>query len=142
MDDEITKEEKRKEDMERDCLSCAQMSEEHRGFHPMVIVHGQLFHLIGPAQHLRQLSHGFISIYFHDSDYTDQPRITFRYDKYLDISFLEDIKKMLHDVKPYFQTFNALREWVINDFYTMPYKMVIHAGKRLSREQKRIYNAP
>lgn len=39
-------------------------------FRPTVTVLGRLFHLIGPSQPLPELPLSFMTIYFHDSDYT------------------------------------------------------------------------
>lgn len=65
-----------------------------------------------------------------------------KYDTSLNISPVEDITTMLHDVNPFVQTFNAFREWVINYSYPMPYTIVIHTDKRPSRYHQQRYNAP
>lgn len=65
-----------------------------------------------------------------------------RYDASLKISLLEDLTKMLQDVNPYVHTFNALREWVVNDSYTVPNQMAIHTYKRPMRVHERRYNEP
>lgn len=50
-----------------------------------------------------------------------------RHDTYLNISLLEDLTKMIHDENPFVQNFRALRKWVVNDLYLIPYNIVIHA---------------
>lgn len=111
-------------------------------FYPTVTVHGHFFHLIGPSQPLPELRPNFMSICFQDPDYTKQARMRFRYDKAPNISLLKDLKKMLHDVNHYFQAFNALRDWFINDSHSMPYKMFIHADKSPSRDHQERYSEP
>lgn len=65
-----------------------------------------------------------------------------RKDTYLNITLLEDLTKMLHDINLCAHSFNALREWIVNAAYPMSYKMVIHVDRRPSREHQRNYSSP
>lgn len=78
-------------------------------------VHGQLVHLIGPAQPLPERPPSFRSIYLYDADNEEKAKM--RYGKNLDLTLLESLTNMLHDVYRNVHTFRALSEWVVNDSY-------------------------
>lgn len=82
-----------------------------------------------------------MSFYFHDPDYAKQAKIRLGYDKYFDLSLLETLDKVLHDVDyMYIDSMLCLNRSSI--ILLLPYQIVIHGDKPHVRDYRRIYNAP
>ena len=111
-------------------------------FNPTMTVQGRVYHWIGalvPPQHLQP---SFLSVYIHDTDFSNQAGIRRGANPRLNEGLLTRLAATLSQHNPYVQTFESLREWATGDEAPTQYKMVIHADKRPAAEHVRRYNGP
>ena len=111
-------------------------------FNPTITMHGRIYHYLGAMMPPVGRGPSFLSVYIHDTDYTEQTQHRMNAACRLDANLMQELTAILHDVNPYVHTFRSLREWATGDQTPEQYRMVIHADRRPSEAHRGRYNGP
>lgn len=104
---------------------------------------GNVYQLMGPLVPSSGRAPVFSAVYIHETEYDVQSQRRMGNVPGLEEELLTSLAEVLHDVYPYVQTFQSLREWATNyNTPPIPYEMIIHADRRPAREKLWQCNGP